>query len=271
MSEGREAAGSGGAGNLETEGPVRAHARHTESTLERARRTRRRPRPTQHDYLHLRRLLDDLEDVLPALPGRDVLDLYCGARPYEDLLPAGVRVVGLDVSDDFGVADVVSDRFLPFEDARFDAVLCTQAFYYVPDPVAAVAELRRVLRPGGRVVLTVPHVQEYDRSSLELRFTGPGLAALFSGWEDVEVRESGGRAVALATMAGRVLLDLRRSLEARLGVGGPLRAVFAPVFALLSGAGLALERLDRRIAKPGYALPSNLMLTARAPRAEGAL
>jgi SAM-dependent methyltransferase len=248
---------------------VRLDVHDPSSALDRLRRTRRRPRPTQHDYLHLRRLLDDLEDVLPTLTGTEALDVYCGARPYEHLLPPGIRVTGLDIADDYGVADVVSERFLPFEDARFDAILCTQAFYYVTDPVPAVAELRRVLRPGGRLVLTTPHVQEYDRAVVETRFTGPGLAALFAGWEDVEVRENGGRSVVLTSIAGRMLLDLQRAIARREALAPLARVAFPPVFALLSLAGLALERLDRRIAKAGYALPANLLITARAPGGAG--
>jgi SAM-dependent methyltransferase len=235
--------------------------------LDRVRRTRRRPSPLQHDYLHLRRLLDDLVEVLGALnlDGAEVLDLFCGARPYEDLLGRAAGVTGLDVADDYGVADVVTGDFLPFEDGRFDLVLCTQAFYFLPDAAAAAAEIRRVLRPGGSVVITVPHVQEYDRRAIEHRFTGPQLAALFSGWEDVRVMESGNRAVAWTTVTGRMLLDLERAISST-PIGRRAIAVGAPLAHLaLNGLGLALERLDRRLAKPGHALPCNLLLWARAP------
>ena len=53
-----------------------------------ARRTRRHPRPWQFDYLHLRRLLDDLRPAMARLaePGGVVLDVFCGSRPYDDLV-----------------------------------------------------------------------------------------------------------------------------------------------------------------------------------------
>jgi SAM-dependent methyltransferase len=44
---------------------------------------------------------------------------------------------------------------LPFRDQRFDAVVSTEAFHWFPDQAAALRELRRVLRPGGRLALTV--------------------------------------------------------------------------------------------------------------------
>ena len=77
--------------------------------LQTIRRSRRHPRPTQYDYLHLRRLVDDLATAFGDLdqPISDVLDVWCGTRPYEDLLPPGARVVGLDIDNRFGAADVV--------------------------------------------------------------------------------------------------------------------------------------------------------------------
>src|ERR671921_1784807 len=97
------------------------------------RRSRRHPRRTQFDYLHLKKLVDGLEAVLERCgrPGSDVLDVFCGSRPYDDLLPPGSRAVGLDVSDEYGVADVMSAEFLPFDDDSFDLAVSTEAFYYV--------------------------------------------------------------------------------------------------------------------------------------------
>src|SRR3954468_13286083 len=135
-----------------------------EREVRRLQRTRRHPRLTQPDYLHARYLVDALERTLPNVPPpvRDVLDVYCGTRPYQDLLPAGSRTVGMDLTDFAGLADVVSTEFLPFGDEEFDLVMCTEAFYYVEDPATAVGEIARVLRPGGSVVITVSLPWEYD-------------------------------------------------------------------------------------------------------------
>src|SRR5712692_3152176 len=128
----------------------------SQAAIEGIRRSRRHPRRTDYLYLHLRYLVDDLAHALAGIRARDVLDVYCGTRPYEDLLPEGVRCIGLDIDDAYGSADVVSDQFLPFEAGSFDLVLCTQAFYFVPQPVEAVSEIARVLRPGATVVMTLP-------------------------------------------------------------------------------------------------------------------
>jgi SAM-dependent methyltransferase len=114
------------------------------------RSSRRRPAITQFDYLHLAALTAGLRDALAELPGPidDVLDVWCGSRPYDDLLPAGARCIGLDVEGNpYGVADVVSNELLPFEDGSFDLVMCVQSFHYMDDPTHAIGEIARVLRP----------------------------------------------------------------------------------------------------------------------------
>src|SRR3954452_5651159 len=180
----------------------------TAEQREQIRRSRRHPRRTQPDYLVLQYLVKNLERVLDECrhPVNDVLDLWAGTQPYRDLLPPHVRYVALDVDDTFGTPDLVSSEFLPLPSNAFDLVLFTEAFQHVADPGAAVSEIRRVLRPGGTVVLSVPLVWEYDRRFLEHRFTGPGLRALFDdGWEDVRLYENGGYAVWWATLTGPIV------------------------------------------------------------------
>jgi SAM-dependent methyltransferase len=230
--------------------------------LDRIRSARRDPHWTQFDYLHLRVLRDDIARELSGLPaGIDVLDVFCGTRPYEDLLPPGSRCTGLDVTPRYGAADLVSDDFLPFEDASFDLIVSFEAFHYVPDPAAGIRELERVLRPGGRALVTVPLTWEYERGTLEHRFTGPALEQLFAGWEEVEVSENGGRGVAWATQTGRIFELLRARLRRRLGrAAGLLTPGFALVYLLVNLTGAALEKAAG--AGP-TTLPMNLMVTAR--------
>jgi SAM-dependent methyltransferase len=233
--------------------------------LQRLRQTRRFPRPTQFDYLHVRYLVRALERALASVqpPARDVLDLYCGTRPYDDLLPSGARCVGLDVSDFAGVADVITREFLPFESESFDLVICTEAFYYVPAPARGVTEIWRVLRPGGTVVITVSLPWEYDRTTLERRFTGPELAALFSGWDGVKVTENGGFAVSWATLTGRIVRGLEEHLPGL--AAGLARPLFLAAYLAINSLGASLNRFERRHPTRQHILPMNLMLVARRP------
>ena len=98
-------------------------------------------------------------------PGERVLDLACGTGNAASLAAAaGARVTGLDsaprlvevargrVPDaEFVVGDALD---LPFEDGAFDAVLSIFGVIFVPDPARAVAEIVRVLVPGGRALLS---------------------------------------------------------------------------------------------------------------------
>jgi SAM-dependent methyltransferase len=232
------------------------------------RRTRRWPRPTQFDYLHTRRLVDDLAQCLRSLGDgvQDVLDLYCGTRPYDDLLPSRARITGLDIpGNPYGVADVVTDEFLPFSDESFDLVLCMEAFHYVRDPADAIPEIARVLRPGGHVIVAVPFAWEYDRSQLEHRFTGPELERLFADWEDVSVIENGGRAVAWATLTASFAHMLEWHVPDRGALRGLVHPVFASWYLLANGAGWLLDRAERRYARSSLTLPMNLLLTATRP------
>ena len=225
--------------------------------LDAIRRSRRHARPTQFDYLHLRLLVRDLAETLARLgPFGDALDVWSGARPYDDLLPAGARVVALDVEGNpYGLADVVSNDFLPFPDASFDLVTIIEAFQYVADPDAAVAEFRRVLRPGGVALISIPFAFEYERS-FERRYTEWELRQLFDGWDDVVVAENGGRAVSWTVLTASLLEPLRKRAR-------PLEPVFAGAVVALNAVGLGLSRLESRLASSDAAFPMNLLLTAR--------
>jgi SAM-dependent methyltransferase len=237
------------------------------------RRTRRRPRATQFDYLHTRRLVDDLTAALARVgaDAKDVLDIYCGARPYDDLVPPGAAITGLDVpGNPYGLADVVTDEFLPFDDNSFDLVMCIEAFHYVTDPAHGVAEIGRVLRPGGHAIVAVPLVWEYDRTILEHRYTGPELASLFAGWGDVTVIENGGRAVSWATLTGSLAGMIQWNLPDRRLLRIGVRPVFIGFYLLVNAIGFLLDWAERRSVRSSATLPMNLLLTARRPVREQA-
>jgi len=115
---------------------------------------RLRPRKTSVQYAVRRPLLNWLRTQDVA--GLRVLDVGCGDRPYETLLAGAAEIVGFDVPGNLHADLHGSIEALPVEDASFDVVLCLQVLEHVPHPAAAVRELRRVVRQGGRLVLGVP-------------------------------------------------------------------------------------------------------------------
>jgi ubiquinone/menaquinone biosynthesis C-methylase UbiE len=65
----------------------------------------------------------------------------------------GLQIGNWDVTKTNIVSDICS---IPLDDASFDSVICTEVLEHVPDPIKVIAELTRLLRPGGKLILTAP-------------------------------------------------------------------------------------------------------------------
>jgi SAM-dependent methyltransferase len=104
-----------------------------------------------------RALLLYLRDVLGMVTAeRDVLHVGPG-RAIRSWLAAKPQLRYLSVDQDREMADMKADiTDLPFEERSFDFALCVHVLEHVPDDRAAIAELYRVLRPGGTALIQVP-------------------------------------------------------------------------------------------------------------------
>jgi ubiquinone/menaquinone biosynthesis C-methylase UbiE len=122
----------------------------------------------------LRPAQDRLLDLADLKPAEHVLDVACGTglitfRAADAVGPAG-RIVATDISASMVAqvealarernVDTITTRRAHaeeqiFDPASFDAVLCGLGLMYTPEPVAALREMRRVLKPGGRAVVAV--------------------------------------------------------------------------------------------------------------------
>lgn len=155
--------------------------------------------------------------LLPPVAGLQVLDAGCGTGWYaEQLLTRGAQVTGVDSSarmlayartrlgDRAALHQVdLAAPPLPFPDARFDVVLCALVLHYLRELTPTLAELRRVLVPGGTLLFSTHHptheaerleaagvpVRYLETEPVEEDWTGIGrvrffrrpLAALFDG------------------------------------------------------------------------------------------
>lgn len=136
-----------------------------------------RSNPFRHVMLALRASVARLARRMHLDPGDRVLDYGCADMQYRDLFPAEVEVVGADLpGNELATVDIGPDGSLPLADESFDAVISTQVLEHVEDPVLHLAECRRVLRPGGRLLLTTHGIMLYHPDPVDLwRWTWAGL------------------------------------------------------------------------------------------------
>ena len=174
----------------------------------------------------------DLRRELARLQGR-LLDVGCGNSPFRHLLdPRRTQYEGLDVEEaaHFGYTnpDVLhyDGRTMPFTDASFDAVLCTEVLEHVSDPADTIREMHRVLKPGGMLLVTIPwsarfHYQPFDYC----RYTPSRLRQLFAQFADVSIRPRG---TDLSSIASKIVAAFARNLL-QLGSGGAGGALVIPL------------------------------------------
>ena len=156
------------------------------------------PAITDPFFLAHRALRDEIAAMAASTSGT-VIDVGCGAAPYRALFEHATYIgVEVATASQYGSAksgaDVLYDgRALPFADASANFVLCNQVLEHVFEPAPFLRELHRILRPDGRLLMTVPfvwdeHEQPYDFA----RYSSFGLAHLArtASFEVVESRRT---------------------------------------------------------------------------------
>jgi SAM-dependent methyltransferase len=189
-------------------------------------------RPTaQARQRHIRQALE----TVPR--GCRVVDVGAGEMPYKGLVEEyGLTYIAVDIDGPAPVRARAEE--LPFATQSLEVILCLQVLEHVESPDAALAEFARVLKPGGRVLLSTHGVFPYHPHPRDLwRWTGEGLATIFDAHGfDATVHGLAGSATALAMLTGYyVNLALKR--HRRLS---PLRYAIPALLAVG-------ERVDRRV------------------------
>ena len=163
-------------------------------------------------FVHRANILAAITAVKPDLEGI-VLDVGCGHMPYRPLLTAPptrvARYLGLDLEANpiyRNAPDITwRDGRIPLPEASVDAAIATEVFEHCPAPEAVMAQIARVLKPGGLLFFTVPflwplHNVPYD----EYRYTPYSMARHLSacGFGAVQIEPLGGWDASLAQMLG---------------------------------------------------------------------
>jgi SAM-dependent methyltransferase len=163
-------------------------------------------------YIIRREIFKAVSDVYPQFQGK-VLDSGCGSMPYRELILSNSKITsytGLDIETGLNYEEIKPDvlwdgKTMPFDDARFDVVLSTEVLEHVPDPGMYLAEVKRVLMPGGTFFFTVPFLMSLHEVPHDYyRYTPFALEMIFkkAGFKIVSIKPMGGYNAALAQMIG---------------------------------------------------------------------
>jgi SAM-dependent methyltransferase len=184
-----------------------------------------------------------------------LLDVGCGARPFEPLLTGRIaRAVGVDLPSSTELSAAHPDAFanaeaLPFRDRAFDTVLAMALMPYLEHPDRMLAEVCRVLRPGGVAIIEFQQMGPlWNPPHDYFRYTRDGAELLLrrNGFEPVAAVQIGG-------LPARVGLSLLAALNAvNRGPWRPLTEI--PVRILYAVIQLLFELLDRLFARPEEAI-----------------
>lgn len=152
------------------------------------------------DYLIFKLRAPIVEHWCNTIIGSDLVVLDIGGRiqPYRTLLEdRASHYIGVDLIPE-GLVDVIADgECLPFKDGSVDVILCNDALQYFPRPMQGIDEMHRVLRPGGRLILSTrsSYPEHHDE---HWRFFPHSLRHLTKNFSSVDIRPESNSAAGVA-------------------------------------------------------------------------
>lgn len=183
-----------------------------------------------------------------------VLDVGCGHMPFRDAILAHAEAYeGLDVEARIQGVTYETDAgaMIGVPPEMFDTVLCSEVLEHVPEPGRVLEAIRKVLRPGGHLLVTVPHLSRLHEEPHDyFRYTGYGLRAVLekAGFEVIQVEPRAGLFSFLSHQASTLLMGATWGIPLITTVAYQLNR-----FLLVQPAIWADRLLDRRSLFPlGY-------------------
>ncbi len=147
-------------------------------------------------YFARRGLYRNIAALACNITGR-VLDVGCGQKPYARLFRSS-QYIGLELDSPAARQNKKADFFydgsaFPFKNEEFDSIVINQVMEHVFNPPQFLAEVSRVLKKGGTLLITVPFVwDEHEQPNDYARYSSFGLAFLLknNGFEILDQRKS---------------------------------------------------------------------------------
>jgi len=223
-----------------------------------------------------------VETAAPLVAGR-ALDVGCGDKPWQALFTEVDSYIGLDYLGPSATAkaalnvDVCGDATeLPFRSGSFDSVIAMEVLEHVKQPEMALSEIKRVLRPDGYLVVTVPFLYRvHDPVHDFWRYTSHGLQTLLhdAGFVKVAVTPIGSLYASMVVALGVHTFYEMASVDPAAGAPGKVcavlwrimgRPVCLPAYVVANVIGLALYKIvGPRCWWPPNTMPGNYLATAQ--------
>ena len=123
-----------------------------------------------------------------------MLDYGCGNSPYQTLFN-GIDYWGIDISVNEEKDQILKfdGNKIPFDDDAFNSVLCSEVLEHVPNVESTLSEICRVLKPGGKLLLSVPFMwEEHGHPNDFRRYTLEGIRSVlkYNGFDIISTEKT---------------------------------------------------------------------------------
>lgn len=149
-------------------------------------------------YIIRNGIFQAISAAAPQIKGK-ILDFGCGSKPYESLFTQAASYVGVDIKvsghdHENSKVDIYYDgKTLPFPAQHFDAVVSFEVFEHLFHPDEILSEIRRVLKPGGTLLITIPFAWDEHETPFDFaRYTTFGIRHVLTrnGFEITEIKKT---------------------------------------------------------------------------------
>ena len=148
--------------------------------------------------LQILTIFRDIKKTIPNFKG-DVLDVGCGQSPYKFLLDdSQTKYFGVDIVDaekfDYNNTDITpfNGEDIPFEDEKFDGLICTEVLEHVQNYQKLIDEMHRVMKRGGQGFITIPWSARYHYIPYDFfRYTPSSLKTMFAKFSEAKITNRG--------------------------------------------------------------------------------